>query len=529
MEQQLLALESSLTRGEKSKLQNISATVAIGKLRYGHGLEITLRAVVRSDLGLQFTSEDSDDFFVGELELHGSSFFNALPYGIGHIAKMLLPYKLKLNKRDFTRLQANQPLQTTFTIGAKSLAEGRILDLLRNIERAGDEPFVLELRGGKNRVLLGFIATKASLIRESLRRAADVSFVGPLPRYERRKRSNSFLWSFMLWVKFPVLFTATCWMLCLHPQKVLSAIPPIVLRMLNSDGSRLQDLLPLSPRSLSEAFQLGSLYHQLTLATENQNSQLIDALLRTAEALVGRQANSITADQLLHTLDEIKRLEAAASISTRVYGLFSFVNFVWAIAILGIAVSIGPSIYHLLYPLRKFLKFIVIWLYKHVIKPVARCLHQWGVFELILYALTAMLVVEGARRKQSAIRGEGVSEDVGFFLAFTGALVSFPLVGYSTFLWGLGIVKSKFTESEIAQLFSVWVILTWIPLAIMFTSSVFAYGVVMSFWSLMGFSVVASNLCIALGMSCRRIISCRVYAVNLSFTLLVALIILCDV
>ena len=40
----------------------------------------------------------------------------------------------------------------------------------------------------------------------------------------------------------------------------------------------------------------------------------------------------------------------------QVYGFFTFINTLWLVAIIGIAVSIAPSVYHILKPLRALLK-----------------------------------------------------------------------------------------------------------------------------------------------------------------------------
>ena len=52
-------------------------------------------------------------------------------------------------------------------------------------------------------------------------------------------------------------------------------------------------------------------------------------------------------------------------------------------AILGITISIGPSIYHLLQPLHDAFRKVLRWLYYEVILPnVMRC-HKHGIFELL--------------------------------------------------------------------------------------------------------------------------------------------------
>jgi hypothetical protein len=80
----------------------------------------------------------------------------------------------------------------------------------------------------------------------------------------------------------------------------------------------------------------------------------------------------VTSAQLLSMAEEIKRIESSVSVVTRVTGFFTFTNTVWFFAIVGIAVSIGPALYHILKPLRDLLKRIITWVFDNIVTPVSQ-------------------------------------------------------------------------------------------------------------------------------------------------------------
>ena len=83
----------------------------------------------------------------------------------------------------------------------------------------------------------------------------------------------------------------------------------------------------------------------------------METLLREAAFVLGDRA--VTAGDMDSMLDEIVRFEAHVGVVYRVLGFFTFVNTVWLFAIIGIAASIGPSVYHLLQPLHNALRRVV--------------------------------------------------------------------------------------------------------------------------------------------------------------------------
>ncbi len=255
----------------------------------------------------------------------------------------------------------------------------------------------------------------------------------------------------------------------------------------------LNQVLPFCPTTMVASFKLGYIQAQVTLGTAAGHD--VSDWLAQAGRLVGR--DSVTAAQLARVLDEIVRFESHVSIITRVRGFFSFVNIIWLLAIVGIAISIGPSIFQLLVPLRAWLMRMLTWLAEHVVAPVVQFLHDWGVLELAAWVCVSLYVADGFRMDRS--------DDTGMMVALTGAVLSLPCIIYSTFLWGGHLVKrinrlqTGQSVSLVYQLLYAWIGLCWLPCAVYFRSTLFAYGVVVSLYSALGFGVACGYLCVFIG------------------------------
>jgi hypothetical protein len=123
---------------------------------------------------------------------------------------------------------------------------------------------------------------------------------------------------------------------------------------------------------MAAAFKLGELYN--AFSTKAPTGEDKNHILSEAAALVGR-LQALTPAEFSAVYAEIVRIESDVSVVTRVRGFFTFVNSIWLLASIGIAVSIGPTIYHLLVPLREAIRRTARWLADNIIIPVARRLH----------------------------------------------------------------------------------------------------------------------------------------------------------
>jgi len=79
----------------------------------------------------------------------------------------------------------------------------------------------------------------------------------------------------------------------------------------------------------------------------------------------------------------------------KAYGFFSLINIFWIGAIIGMAVTFVPcmlSIFgevliRLATAILNFVKTVAIWIGKNIMLPLFNFCHNWGIFELLGYAI----------------------------------------------------------------------------------------------------------------------------------------------
>lgn len=92
------------------------------------------------------------------------------------------------------------------------------------------------------------------------------------------------------------------------------------------------------------------------------------------------------------------------SIIQKVWGFFTFVNIIWMLSIFGLAISVGPCLYEVIGPcVQRFMTTVfdiiqrmVVWLLQNIVIPLVTFLHDWGVFEILMYMLSFQLIREGS-------------------------------------------------------------------------------------------------------------------------------------
>ena len=87
----------------------------------------------------------------------------------------------------------------------------------------------------------------------------------------------------------------------------------------------------------------------------------------------------------------------ALSIRRKVMSLFSVVNIIWLLAIIGMSISILPSIHYIVKPLRKILERIARYFLERFIQPFIRQMHDWGVIELLVWTACSWLILDSHR------------------------------------------------------------------------------------------------------------------------------------
>ena len=88
---------------------------------------------------------------------------------------------------------------------------------------------------------------------------------------------------------------------------------------------------------------------------------------------------------------DIQELVEYESIAQKVKGFISFVNIIWFCAIIAIVISFFPCMYSIFGPqldkLWKKIKEYGLTILKEILIPLVTFLHNWGIFEFILYFL----------------------------------------------------------------------------------------------------------------------------------------------
>eukprot|EP00854_Cymbomonas_tetramitiformis_P003628 gene3628-4561_t len=150
-------------------------------------------------------------------------------------------------------------------------------------------------------------------------------------------------WTIMWWA-CPSLFTFGCWWFALNEEAALAKLPnPGVWWLLGtqtkSSGLNLKDLVP---KTNADAYELGKLTERLTGL---EDSDVAQPLLRRAQEIL-KSPQPLTYKNLQKDVEEaILQASQERSPLGRAAGLFSVINLAALLAILGITVSFGPTIY----------------------------------------------------------------------------------------------------------------------------------------------------------------------------------------
>ena len=98
----------------------------------------------------------------------------------------------------------------------------------------------------------------------------------------------------------------------------------------------------------------------------------------------------------------------------------------WLVAIFGITMSIGPAVWQILHPLRKWLQRLALilqtaitYFLEQIALPVILKLHAWGVLEVGAFFLSFMLTAQGLR----------MNPDAGMYVSISGLTsISTPIL-----------------------------------------------------------------------------------------------------
>jgi len=291
------------------------------------------------------------------------------------------------------------------------------------------------------------------------------------------------------------MYAAIAWTILIAPNQTVDLLPT-EWRLLwfhsDVDVPSMSHHLPPLPDSRSQAFKLGLLWaqHMANATIESSANLLAQAasVLTPKDAKIGLSQISnvsLTESDLQLMLQRLINEESRVSLTYRVASMFSFINFIWLLSIIGITVSIGPSLWVILRPIRHLLETLAKRLLEHVLIPLAVRCHEWGLFELLLWGVSVMILID-------SYRFYGI--DAGLYVSLTSVGVGCLGLAYSALRHSKGQAKG---DRNI--LYNLYAVLTLLPLALIFHSQLIAFAVVTSLYYLLGFSVVCGGLCWFIG------------------------------
>ncbi|CEM34251.1 unnamed protein product [Vitrella brassicaformis CCMP3155] len=263
------------------------------------------------------------------------------------------------------------------------------------------------------------------------------------------------------------------------------------------------------------AFELGQLAEHLREHGEDADCVSDDRggckpVLERATELVGSR-DRLTADEMWGIGHLIKRGEEEEAgkkmIWERVRGLFSFVNVMWALAILGIACSLGPVVYYLLHPLATVLLTLARAVWQHLVYPLL--LLSRPLFELLAYYICLLFIVHGhcikealdeqtaeRRTEETALRLFHVSTStVPVYVALTGCMLAIPAFIFSLKLHSPPDAESKY----LGPVLNGFLTLMLVPVAVALDSQLLGFLAIWTLFGVLGAFVRCYGLCWCIG------------------------------
>jgi hypothetical protein len=436
-----------------------------------HGLNIFITGKIKKSLRIDLKNLN--------LNVYGK-FWSILPKGVDQLVKW---YYMPLNLWNYTKKVDQTSINSSddkFTIeihlGTKENQFGIThATILKELQNLMQKDHVIELVFSNYRKEEQFsIYTTPSLINGSIQNNASALYHGRVPD---DIRSDTDIFKLIRWLFYPILFIVLCWALLLNPDPVTSNVP--VLFATSQDKVAFHAKLPPYPKTLSLAWDVSKLEDAIRDLERQNKTEEIKPFLDEIGTLLER--DDITLEEVHQIRHRISQVESEKSFTQRVYGMFTFVNFMWLLAIVGIAVSIGPCIYSLLEPLQQAL-----WeLAKLIWTEIILRFHGWGVWEICAHAVTSMLVIEGFR----------FNAESGFYVSLTGMALALPTYAYSFTL------HSPYKPQDIKVFNTFYICSFLLPLAIHYNSSLLSWIIVIGYYSCIGFSFICCGLCYFIGFT----------------------------
>lgn len=434
-------------------------------------------------------------------------------------------YKLShatLNKNLQKMANGGDPPFCLDLIARKVGDEGKGKDVL--YRKVGDEE-----KGKSKDVLLCRVATKASLMIASLevKVAAEAKCVNiklrksAIPpsliaaadaRRETSRLRRAIL--FCRWWFYPVMYSLLCWILLTAPRTI-DVLPNTRIVFFHKDiaNRTLTNVLVPIPRTRSQAFKLGIVYSKYVTLTndnmqapvdnlQNVKSQLLDEAASIIALLDNENERSLfhklthkhkasiatlTENDLMSTLQRLESEENHISLLARVTSVFTIVNLMWLVSIVGIGISILPSILTILKPFKLAIVRLCKKVYYKIVEPICRMLHEQCVLEFFAWMVVCQVLIDAYKY---------YGADAGLYIAITSIMLAVTSMSYSTLLHAASF-KHQNNRSDLV--YARWGAVTLFPVAIIYQSSLLGYIAVALLYHLIGFSFFCHGMCYYIG------------------------------
>ena len=215
----------------------------------------------------------------------------------------------------------------------------------------------------------------------------------------------------------PIISTLFILFFCFFPNQV-SKVPSIIKLFVNYD-TEFSDkyYFPSLRNNLSSIWELSRLEYRLeeiessSNIEPNKKEEQINTIIQKAKDILGNEEIN---SEILHKLPEYLKELNKASVISKYTGIFSLVNLIWLIAILGLTFTIGPLIY-------ASLGSIVSKIYGTYIYPLVNYIYENELYIYLGYVISLLLICDGMR----------VKKEWGLYVSLTGTGFLLGLFVYS--------------------------------------------------------------------------------------------------
>eukprot|EP00943_MAST-04B_sp_MAST-4B-sp1_P000985 g985.t1 len=517
--------------------ETTGAACQYGTIRRDHGLEI----LIESRRICAFTKHSFHrKGYTLKLDFHGDIYGSIGVPGAKSLADWMLPLQI------YKFVVVDGIL--SFVLGAKKLSRKTLDKTLLNMKECNDPVIIMDVildpnseEDGENQILLARVVTKPSKMIESLKQSSEKHTSIKFPLFynaniskqsddierklvEMNMRRNlnyrnrgymyipKLIWYHFQYIKYPLF--VICLLFFLFCQKQINTNIviynnveiPRLLRFGMGDtrvtAPGLEHFLPAIPLTRTNAFKLGRLLGTLEQLEKggNSNSTTFTNILNNVTEVLklpNGGINSIAEIASVLTMLEEDENDFNPSLRKKVLSIFSVVNLIWLIAIVGIMVSILPSIHFILKPLRDFLERVARYVLENIIQPVLIRLHDWGIIEFGLWTLCSLCILD-SHRFYGLVAGK--------YIAITALGGSVLCMTYTTFRHFPTLCKRYYRlryrdgiETQSMQNTIWYVAASFLIGALHFKSDFLGYISVAAFYYKLGFSGYAMRLCFVFG------------------------------